>query len=675
MRDTLRVAVIIPAFNEESAIGKVISAIPEGIDDIIVVDNGSTDRTAEVARSCGARVIAENQRGYGSACLAGIAALNDPDIVVFLDGDYSDYPEDMSLLVGPIVRDEADLVIGSRTIGQRERGALTPQALFGNWLACMLIRLLWAVSFTDLGPFRAIRYSTLKRLSMRDRNYGWTVEMQIKTARDGVRVREAPVRYRKRIGKSKVSGTIRGVAGAGFKIIFTIVRAAIGFLPDQNAEKTSERIIVFTRYPKPGEVKTRLIPALGADGAAALQQLMTEHILRRMERLESRHSMSLEIRYDGGTRRMMSQWLGPGRFYRRQDKGDLGRRMAKAFETAFNEGMTRVAIVGADCPGINAEILEKALDALAENDLVLGPAEDGGYYLIGLRRPIPRLFVDILWGTGKVLKETLQVADELQLSTILLETLVDIDRPEDITVWNRHVSQWKTQVDSSGMRISVIIPALDEEESIGLTVQSARSVPDSEVIVVDGGSGDGTTQAARSAGAVVLASDPGRAIQMNTGATASRGDILLFLHADTCLPENYDAYVSETLSCPGVVAGAFELGIDAPGRGIRLIERGTNLRSRHFQMPYGDQALFIRKERFRDMGGFPEIPIMEDFEFARRLRRRGRIELVSVPVSTSARRWSRLGIWRTTITNQVVVGAYFLGVPLSRLARWYYKNR
>ena len=148
--------------------------------------------------------------GYGSACLAGIAALDSADVVVFLDGDFSDYPEEMALLVDPIAREEADMVIGSRTMGRRERGALTPQAFFGNWLSCMLIRWFWSVSYTDLGPFRAIRHATLERLAMRDRGYGWTVEMQIKAAREGARVREAAVSYRRRIGKSKISGTGRG---------------------------------------------------------------------------------------------------------------------------------------------------------------------------------------------------------------------------------------------------------------------------------------------------------------------------------------------------------------------------------------------------------------------------------------------------------------------------------
>ncbi len=230
MRFGARVAVVIPALNEERSIGWVVAAIPEWVDEIIVVDNGSTDRTAEVARAHRARVVSEPRRGYGSACLAGIAALGDPDVVVFLDGDFSDHPAEMSLLVDPIVRGEADLVAGSRVLGQRERCALTPQARFGNWLACLLIRLLWDARYSDLGPFRAIRTSVLKHLEMRDPDYGWMVEMQIKATREGWRVKEVPVSYRRRIGKSKVSGTLKGVVGAGTKILLTIFLFALDSL-------------------------------------------------------------------------------------------------------------------------------------------------------------------------------------------------------------------------------------------------------------------------------------------------------------------------------------------------------------------------------------------------------------------------------------------------------------
>ncbi len=227
MRDDSRIAVIVPVLNEEESIGKVISNIPDWVDDIVVVDNGSVDRTSDMARSHGARVIEESRRGYGYACLAGIKSLEEPDVVVFIDGDFSDYPEEMNLLVDPIVNDDADFVVGSRVTGHPEPGAQPIQARIGNWLVCKLILLLWQCRYTDLGPFRAIRNSALKELQMQDHNYGWTVEMQIKAAIQGLRIREVGVSYRKRIGKSKISGTIRGTIAAGSKILLTIIRFAI----------------------------------------------------------------------------------------------------------------------------------------------------------------------------------------------------------------------------------------------------------------------------------------------------------------------------------------------------------------------------------------------------------------------------------------------------------------
>ena len=223
----MRVAVIIPALNEEKAIGVVIDEIPRPlVGRVIVVDNGSSDRTAEVAREHGADVVREEQRGYGNACLRGMAELDGEEVVVFLDGDHSDFPEEIVDLVAPIEKGEADMVIGSRPLGNPERGALTPQQVFGNRVACAMIRILFRHRYTDLGPFRAIRAEALESLGMVDRTYGWTVEMQVKALRKGLRVREVPVRYRRRIGKSKVSGTVRGTLGAGYKIITTILRYA-----------------------------------------------------------------------------------------------------------------------------------------------------------------------------------------------------------------------------------------------------------------------------------------------------------------------------------------------------------------------------------------------------------------------------------------------------------------
>ena len=228
MRYDKRIVVIIPALNEEAAIGQVVANVPQWVDRVLVVDNGSTDKTASHARAAAADVVFEPQRGYGAACLAGLAAVAEADIVVFLDGDFSDDPQEMSRLVDPIARGKMDFVLGSRTLGEREAGALTLQARVGNVIACALIRLLFGQSYSDLGPFRAISRSALRSLNMTDRDYGWTVEMQVKAAMQRLRIDEVPVSYRRRIGKSKISGTLRGVVGASIKIPTTIVRHGVG---------------------------------------------------------------------------------------------------------------------------------------------------------------------------------------------------------------------------------------------------------------------------------------------------------------------------------------------------------------------------------------------------------------------------------------------------------------
>jgi len=226
MRNGKRVGVVIPALNEEQAIGRVIGDIPSWVDDIVVADNGSHDRTAVAALAAGARIVTEYERGYGAACQAGIAELRSPDIVVFLDGDYSDRPQEMEALIDPIATGHADFVVGSRVRGQRERGALTPQQRFGNWLACRLIWRFWGTPCSDLGPFRAICADALQSLDIKDRAFGWTVEMQLKAAERGLRYSEVPVSYRARIGASKISGTLRGSLLAGTTILAVIARTA-----------------------------------------------------------------------------------------------------------------------------------------------------------------------------------------------------------------------------------------------------------------------------------------------------------------------------------------------------------------------------------------------------------------------------------------------------------------
>jgi glycosyltransferase involved in cell wall biosynthesis len=221
-----RIGVVIPVLNEAGALPRVLAALPRDVT-VMVADGGSTDGSQELARTAGATVIDVPGRGYGRACLAALAAMPPVDIVVFVDGDAADDLADFPALVGPIAAGEADLVLASRTLGTRERGSLTPQQVAGNWLACTLVRLIWGVRFTDLGPFRAISRPALDRLAMRDANYGWTVEMQVRAARLGLRCREVPGRYRRRIGTSKVSGTLSGTVKAGTKILWVIAREAL----------------------------------------------------------------------------------------------------------------------------------------------------------------------------------------------------------------------------------------------------------------------------------------------------------------------------------------------------------------------------------------------------------------------------------------------------------------
>ena len=222
------IKVIIPAYNEEKAIANVIAEIPNSVDEIIVISNNSTDKTEQVAKKAGATVLSETKKGYGYACLKGMEYISEleikPDIIVFLDGDYSDYPEELIKLIDPIRNQNIDFVIGARVSNLRESGSMTPQQVFGNWLATFLMKVFFGAKFTDLGPFRAIKYDKLLQLQMEDKTYGWTVEMQLKVLKQKMSYVEIPVRYKNRIGVSKVSGTLKGTIMAGIKIIGWIVK-------------------------------------------------------------------------------------------------------------------------------------------------------------------------------------------------------------------------------------------------------------------------------------------------------------------------------------------------------------------------------------------------------------------------------------------------------------------
>jgi rSAM/selenodomain-associated transferase 2 len=346
--------------------------------------------------------------------------------------------------------------------------------------------------------------------------------------------------------------------------------------------------------------------------------------------------------------------------------------MARAFRETLRGGVDRVVLMGTDCPAITDGVVEDAFDKLKHADLVLGPARDGGYYLIGLRKIMPELFLDIPWGTEKVLERTRHVAEDLGLSVCFVKTLDDVDRPEDLAVWENATRHGPK--DSSAPRISIIIPTLNEAETIAETLVSTQGPTGIEILVIDGGSGDRTVEIARSHGAEVIASPRGRAVQMNVGAARAKGEFVLFLHGDTRLPKGYNDRIYGTLCEPGTVAGAFKLRMDGSRTGIRFIEWVANCRSQLLGLPYGDQAIFLGAGLFRSLRGFPNMPIMEDFELMKRLGRLGRIRIVPARAVTSDRRWERFGVWQTTLINYAIPLGYSLGVSPSRLARWYHRQ-
>ena len=426
-----------------------------------------------------------------------------------------------------------------------------------------------------------------------------------------------------------------------------------------------DRVIIFTRYPTPGKTKKRLIPALGPIGAAELHREMTEKILNVVRKAASGKTMDVEVCFDGGTEHRMGCWLGPGLTFSAQVEGDLGERLGAAFDQAFRKGAKRVVLIGADIPDACERHIDQAFDALGDHDLVFGPSIDGGYWLLGMKGPAD-LFHGIPWGTGKVLEKSIAVAREKGLSIHRLETLTDLDRKEDLA---RLMPEWTER----GPYISAIIPTLNEANHVQGAVEGARS-DGVEVIVVDGGSTDNTVALAEKAGARVYSTQPGRAVQQNRGAKLALGSVLLFLHADTVLPGDYEVQVFETLMDRRIVLGAFRFKTDLDHPMMKGIEALTNFRSRFLGLPYGDQGLFLRKEVFRQVNGFPRVPIAEDLFFVRKLSRLGRIGIAPGHVVTSARRWRKVGLLRTTLLNQIIVAGCYLGVPTRKLVPLYKKR-
>ncbi len=423
-----------------------------------------------------------------------------------------------------------------------------------------------------------------------------------------------------------------------------------------------KRIIVFGRYPLPGKAKTRLIPHLGPAGAADLQRELTEITINTLKKLTSDCKTNMEFCCDGGSKNKAGKWLGHDILFSRQEKGDLGKRMHTAFKRAFHKGCKHVVLVGTDIPGITTSHMQEAFDMLLKNDVVIGPSTDGGYWLVGMNRPMD-IFGDIAWGTRSVLDQTLRKIRKRKLAYHLLEHIADIDTLEDLRKWNHGLEQDQPY-------LSVIIPAINEERNIKKTIITANN-RDAEIIVVDGGSTDHTRTVAEEAGATVLVTKKGRSLQQNTGAASAKGKVLLFLHADTLLPAHYVNHVFETLMPKRTAAGAFRFRTDSHIPFMNAIEWMTNIRSCLFQLPYGDQALFMKKAMFNRVGGFPNVSIAEDLLIVRSLKKYGQIRTTQAYAVTSGRRWQQIGITKTTLINLTIMAGCYLGISPNTMASLY----
>ncbi|MBW2526261.1 MAG: TIGR04283 family arsenosugar biosynthesis glycosyltransferase [Deltaproteobacteria bacterium] len=430
---------------------------------------------------------------------------------------------------------------------------------------------------------------------------------------------------------------------------------------------------MLTRHRDSRQAKTRLQPALGSEAARAVHRALAEEVAAQVLALGATGEAEVEIWHDDGSARRMRGWLGPLPRYRRQPPGDLGRRLEGLFEQAVREGARCCVAVGSDCPTMTADHLRQALSALDDAELAIGPATDGGYWLIGMRsaaarQALPSLFRGIPWGSADVLEQTLDKAGKLGLGVELLPELADVDRPADLEKWLR----WR---DASGARmdLSVVIPSLDEEAGIEAAIASAWRGGATQVVVADGGSNDASRQLASRAGALVIEAPTGRAKQLNAGAARAAGDVLLFLHADTVLPASAATLIRAAMAEPAVVGGAFRYAATGAGAWDPLLSLGGQLRCTLSGHPYGDQGIFVRARVFRALGGFPDLPIMEDWELVARMRRLGRLVVLPEPAVTSAASFATHGVVRASMLNLVAIIGYQLGVAPRRLAGW--RNR
>ena len=423
---------------------------------------------------------------------------------------------------------------------------------------------------------------------------------------------------------------------------------------------SKNHLIVFGRYPAVGKVKTRLIPALGPAGAAVLQKRLTDRTMISACRLSARNGVQVVFCHDDGNRERMDRWLGLKDIgYQQQACGDLGRRMYVAMCAAFRRGAQRVILIGTDIPGLTTAILTQAFDRLNDHDLVLGPSADGGYWLVGMTRPV-NIFDGIAWSQPTVLNHTLELAHRKGVRPCQLDPLADLDTPDDLA---RSFGGKLANVPY----LSVIIPTLNEAQHLMSTLASAASA-DSEVIVSDGGSTDRTVELAASLGARIVSGGSERASQLNRSATVARGEVLLVLGADTQLPPNYVSHIFDALMDRHTRLGAFRLATNMLAPAMRWMAYLTNLHAAWLRLPCADQGLFMRKSDFNAIGGFPNFSLAEDRYLARRMARMGEIALVPATAVTSGRRWQRQGPGRSTLINTALTLGCLADIPAHRLA-------
>lgn len=447
---------------------------------------------------------------------------------------------------------------------------------------------------------------------------------------------------------------------------------------------------VFAKPPAPGTCKTRLIPHLGASGAAA--------IANRLAQATARTAAEWQQSVRGGAvagvdSTQLWLWLageiGPasaafvdgwpaGISPHPQVTGDLGARLTDAASTHFSAGAEGCLLIGTDCPALTCEHLAEASRELCSHDVVLGPAIDGGYTLIGMSRFLPELFQQMPWSTDRLLAATRRRMRDLGLRWYELQTLGDVDIAEDLP---RLAPLYRRPIASDRPRpaeitraetVSVVIPSRGDSAALGSLVRRIRAAAAGEVdVVVVVAEPDAALAEVIADGARVVVEPVPRGVRLNAGAALASGKFLFFLHADAIPPDRFDENVRATLSNLDVALGAFSLSIEGAGSGLRWIERGANWRSRVLGLPYGDQGLFCRAEDFWRAGGFPAWPLLDDVDLVRRLGRLGRSVIVDEAIVVSARRWDRLGVVRTTMLNQAILAAWLLGGSPERLAQWY----